>query len=465
MVSYVSIRGGKMTYRKYRKGAALLLSMIILALLSAWAVSINSMTNTNVQLAENQRKVNHARSSAESGLDVLRFWLDQFAIPSTTTAPAKFSNLVAFLQNDLPNITAYDEGAGLITVPAVILDSTAAESFSAEINADNPANAEILQVDVTGTSGTITRTIRVKYDFGPRVNPLFDYGIATKGPLQMTGNVDLEGASVDASVYIEAEGEETALEMIGKCTIAGDVSIVDPCADAQLSNASSIGGETGQDAIDNHVSFGEAPVEFPVPNPSYFEQYIQNTYDPNNVLTEYENVRIPAGTDPSFSGGVTLEGIVFIETPNVLVFTGHVDITGIIVGDGDANDNSGTNLITFLGTVSSYPVTDLPDESQFIDLKNETGTFLMAPGFSVSFGGNFNTLNGVIAANGIEFFGHAGGTVGGSVINYSNEPMTLTGNTDLFFENSGTVELPAGFDTEIILKYLPEYYCEVTPGL
>ncbi|GAH60067.1 unnamed protein product, partial [marine sediment metagenome] len=142
-------------------------------------------------------------------------------------------------------------------------------------------------------------------------------------------------------------------------------------------------------------------------------------------------------------------------------FSGHVDITGIIVGDGDVNDNFGTNLITFLGTVSSHPVTDLPDESQFIDLKNETGTFLMAPGFNVSFGGNFSTLNGVIAANGIEFFGNAGGTVGGSVINYSNEPMTLTGNSDLFFEHSGAVEVPAGFDFDIELKYDPASYSEV----
>jgi len=455
-----------MNCRKSYKGAALIISMIFVLIFSALAVSMAAMSGTNVQIAENLRKANRARACAESGLDILRFWLNQFSMPSTSAASAKFSNLVTFLQNDLtPNILFDYDGSSLTTTSPVTLDSTAAQTFSAKINADDPLDAEILQVDVTGTSGTITRTIRVKYDFGPRVNPLFDYGVATKGPLQLTGNVDLEGASVDASVYIEAEGEETALELIGKCTIAGDVSIVDPYADVQLSPSSSIGGETGQDAIDNHVSFGEAPVEFPVPNPGYFEQYVLNTFDPNNVLTEYENVRIPAGTDHSFSAGVTLKGIVFIETPNVLIFTGHVDITGIIVGEGDMNDNSGTNLISFLGTVSSHPVTDLPDESQFIDLKNETGTFLMAPGFSVSFGGNFNTLNGVIAANGIEFFGNAGGTVGGSVINYSNEPMTLTGNTDLFFERSGTVELPAGFDTEIILKYLPEYYCEVTPGL
>ncbi len=455
-----------MTYRKYRKGIALLLSMIILALLSVWVVSIGSMANTNVQLAENQRKVNHALASAESGQDILRFWLNKFSTSGTVAAPEKFNNLVSFLQNDLTsNITVNYGEYGLITVPAVILDSTTPETFSAEITVDKPTNAEILQVDVTGTSGAISRTISVKYDFGPRANPIFDYGVASRGPLELTGNVDLDGTSVNASVYIEAAGADTALDLIGKCSIAGDVSIVDPCANVQLSGNSSIGGEKGQDAIDNHVSFGVDPLEFPVPNPGYFEHYTTNTYDPNNVLTEYENVRIPAESDPSFSGGLTLKGVVFVETPNVLTFTGHVDITGIIIGAGDVNDNSGTNLMTFLGTVSSHPVEDLPEESQFEDLRNETGTFIMAPGFSVSFGGNFETLNGVIAANGVEFFGNAGGTVGGSIINYSNEPMTLTGNSDLFFERSGDDVVIAGFESEIVLYYLPEYYCEVIPDI
>jgi len=83
------------------------------------------------------------------------------------------------------------------------------------------------------------------------------------------------------------------------------------------------------------------------------------------------------------------------------------------------DDDSGTNKLIFRGNVESRSVGELPDESQFDGLRDEKGTFLMAPGFKVSFGGNFETLNGAIAANGIEFFGNAGGTIAGSVINYS----------------------------------------------
>jgi hypothetical protein len=197
-----------------------------------------------------------------------------------------------------------------------------------------------------------------------------------------------------------------------------------------------------------------------------FEQYvgvgaehIVTSGSSSNITLE--NVRIPAGVNPTFSGNVTIRGIVFIEQPNVVTFTGNTTITGIIAGDGDLADNSGTNQVNIIGSVVSNPVTDLPAESQFAQLRDETGTFMVTPGFSVSFGGNFDTLNGTIAANGVEFFGNAGGTIEGSVINYSNTPMTLTGNSDLIFNRSGITETPAGFTPELRLEYDPASYSEV----
>jgi len=453
-----------MTYRRCRRGVVLLISMIVLAILSAWAVSICSMSGVNVQLAENQRKANRARANAESGLDILRFWLGQVSMPSTTAADEKFSNLATFLQNNLTaNITPHYDGSSLITISPVTLDSIAGQTFSAKIIADDPSDAKILQVDVTGTYRTITRTIRVNYDFGPSPYPIFDYGVATRGPLHLAGNIELGGVNVavESSVYIESDVTEETLSIIGNSQIAGDCFFANPNPDVYLQGGqASIGGETGEEAIANHVHTAVDPVEFPPPNPDYFEHYVINTLDPSTYTTEttFENIRIPANTDPSFSGGVTLKGIVFVETPNVVTFTGNASITGIIVGDGDPNDNSETNRIIFLGTVDSLSVSELPDE--FGELKTETGTFLMAAGFSVSFGGNFETINGVIAANGIEFFGDAGGIINGSVINYSDTTMNLTGNSDLFF-NAATTEVPAGFETEIVLSYDSSSYSEV----
>ena len=451
---------------KSRKGAAILIAIIVLAILSAWAVAISSISGVNLQLAENQRKLNHARASAESGLDILRFWLGRIYMPGNTQPDDRFSYLANFLQTDLTDngisniATTYDSGTSTITVADVVLYSSAGQSFSSQIQ--QTSDIDILQMDVTGSSGTVQRTIRVNYNFGTRAHTVFDYGVATRGALILEGNILMSGANVelDAGVYIESN-DANALSIKGNSSIAGDVHITDPNAIVTLQGGqASIGGETGQDAIDNHVNFGAPSTEFPVPEPNYFRHYVQNTYDPNNVLTEYDNVLIPAGTNPLF-GAVTFRGIVFIEAPNIVLFGGNTEITGIIVGNGDLNDNSGTNQIWFTGTVTSYPVTDLPEEPQFEQLRDETGTFLMAPGFKAIFWGDFDTLNGAIAANGIEFGGNAGGTIDGSVLNYSGDPMTLGGNSDLFFNRSGTAQMPAGFGPEIILYYDPSSYSEV----
>ena len=454
--------------RSKNRGIVLIISMIFLVIFSALAVSMAAMSGTNVQIAENHHKADCARICAESGFDVIRFWLNRVSISGTTSENLRFSQIADSLQDTLTsecitNVTTSCNGS-VITIPSVTLDSPGEKSFYGTIT---PLDNETLQIDITGVYGAITRTIRANYKFGERAHNVFDFGVATKGPLSLSGNIELEGVnvSVEASVYIESENSNLALSIIGNSQIAGDVSIANPIANVDLQGGQAgIGGETGQEAIDNHVSFGVPSSEFPEPDPSQFESFVTSLIDPNtdtSVDATFENVRIAANTNPTFSGQVTLKGIVYIETPNVVEFTGSADITGIIVGDGNIQDNSGLNQIIFRGNVDSHPITELPHEEQFDGLHDQTGTFVMAPGFHVSFGGNFTTLSGVISGNGIEFFGNAGGTINGSVINYSDDQMILSGNSDLNFNRSGTTESPAGFVPEIVLEYNPSSYLEV----
>ncbi len=258
-----------------------------------------------------------------------------------------------------------------------------------------------------------------------------------------------------------------ALSIIGNSQIGGDVSICNSLAVVDLQGGKAgIGGETGQTAIDEHVELGVPQVEFPEPITSMYDDYapIANAMDATTDTSadaSYDNLRIPAGLNPHFSGNVALRGVIFIETPNVVTFTGNVDMTAIIVGDGDWTDNSGTNQINITGNVNSLPISDLPDEAKFDGLHDEIGTFIMAPGFSVSMGGSFATVSGSIAGNGISFFGNAGGTIKGSVINYSDEPMELSGNSDLLFNRSGLDKVPAGFLPYVVLYYDASSYREV----
>lgn len=454
----------KKLFCRRNRGAAFVVAMIFVLVFSALAVSMATLSGTNLQIAENQRKGDCARASAESGVEIIRFWLNRFSVAGATdpslvlnelSSPASVHSLPYDLtEQGITNITTSYDGTTL-TIPSVTLDSENSKSFSAVIT---QLDADTLQMDVTGVYKTMTRTIRANYDFGVRIHTVFDYGVATKGPLHLAGNIELEGANVtvESDVYIVSENSLLALEIIGNSSIAGDVHIGNPLATYDLQGGqASVGGETLPEA-DDHIITGYGEVEFPVPNPDYFEHYVVE--DINLAETTFTNVRIPPNTNPSFGGGVTMYGVVFIETPNLVTFTGHVTITGIIVGDGDVTDDSGTNRIDFLGTVSSNPVDDLP--GSFGELKNETGTFLMAPGFSLSFSGDFETINGAIAANGITFSGNAGGIIEGSVLNYSDTPMDLSGNNSLVFNRYADTEIPAGFEPEIVLKYDHTSYSE-----
>jgi len=450
------------------RGAALILSMIFVLVFSALAVSLATISGTNVQIANNQHKINSAFGSAESGLEIMRYWLNRVFIPNSTAPSAIFSTIAASLQNDLTinaitNITANYDGS-TITIPFVTLVSVDNTSFAASLRQlDN----DTVQLDVTGTNGQIRRTIRVNYDIEPYRSPIFDYGLATKGPLHINGNPSLTGINdpCEADVYIESQNDNLALIIKGNSDISGDISIVNPNAYVKLQGNISIGGETGQAAIDNHIFIGVGSTEFPTPSPEHFRDYatgdiIDSSTNTHGNMT-ITNAVVLAGTNPTFSGNVEINGIMFIESPNKVKFAGNLTITGLIVADGEPYSPSSENELTFAGNVHTYPVSQLPEEPEFLALRQETGSLILAPGFSASFGGNFSTLEGTIAVSGAEFSGNANGTIKGTVINYADTPMVLKGNVNLHFDRSANVQIPAGFDTTRVLEYDPSSYSEV----
>jgi len=448
------------------RGFALIISMIFVLVFSALAVSMATMSGTNVQVAENLRKANRARACAESGFDVIRFWLSQVAISGTTSPDQRFNQIADALQgeltaNSITNVTtSYSSSA--ISIPSVTLDSASASSFSAAIT---PLDTETLQIDVTGVYGSTTKTIRARYNLSERANNVFDFGVATRGPLTTKGNITIAGVNVavESNAYIESLNSFLALTMIGNSHIAGTVKIVNPVAGTDIGANAGVGGATGADAM-KHIEIGAPAVEFPEMVPAVFYSYATNVLTPSVDLKKpvtLTNILIPAGMNPKFSNEATLNGVVLIESPNVVEFTGGVIITGVIVTNGSPTDDSGTNQLIFRGHVANRSVALLPEESQFAGLQSQTGTFIIAPGFSVSFGGTMDTLGGAIAANGVEFFGDAGGKIRGSVINYADKAMTIWGNSDLYFNRSGLTKVPAGFVPEIVLKYNPASYSEV----
>ena len=462
------MRRSKRLIRYKRHGYTLLLSIIFIALFSALGTALATFSSSNIQIAHNQQEAGQALSSAHSGLEVVRYYLQNVGISASVAPADRLETLAtklqtAFYNAGASNMTAsYNSGTQTLSISNVTLNSQTNESFAAEVTYGG--DYDTLNIVITGSCQQLDRKVGVFYEFTEIGNPIFDFGIATKGPLSMQGNVDVDGfnENIEASVYIESMTATLALEMTGKSSIAGEVTIGNGGACVDISNQSSVCGEEGSDALD-HVTIGAGTCDFPVMSPTDFEHYTTgNVFDPNTDPTSnvtLTNIQIPQNTNPSFSGHAIIRGVMYIKAPNVVTFTGNAEIHGLIVAEGDVDNPSESNVLDFGGTVDSYDVSTLPEE-EFGSLTEETGTFILAPGFSTCFRGNFGTLNGVIASSGVEFQGNAGGTINGSVINYSGGCMTLDGNTDLVFNRSGVQKVPAGFEPSTTLAFVTNSYYE-----
>jgi hypothetical protein len=452
-----------------RRGSSLILALIFVAVFGALAVSMATMSGMNLQIAESQRRSDTARSCALSGVEVVRYWMNRVSISGTTPAEQRFAKVATSLETVLTNAGVTNIvptcSGSTVTLASVPLDAGAGQTFSAMLTRiDN----DTIRLDVTGQYRGISRTIRSHFVFDTRAHTVFDFGVASKGPVALTGNIDLDGVTIDveSNAYIESEDSLLALSIIGNSHIAGTVKIGNPLACVYLQGGrAGIGGATGDAATrEPYTQIGVGPTEFPEMTVSGFASYATTTIDASTNTSAdatFTNIRIPAGLNPTFSGHAILKGVMWIESPNVVTFTGTTDVTGIIVANGDPADYSGANKVVFQGNVNSWPVSSLPDVTAFAGLRDKIGTFLIAPGFKASFGGSFGTLSGAIAANGIDFHGNAGGIIRGSVINYASTQMTLSGNSDLYFNRSGLTNLPAGFTPELIIAYDRSSYSEV----
>ncbi len=450
-----------MSCLKSRRGIALIVSMIFVLVFSALGLAMAAMSGANVQVANNHRKVNLALGSAESGLEVMRYWLDPVMMPSSTPTSDWFNTIVDVVQDELAsnsvyNVTLADSGY----IAPVTLDSSAGSSFRAFMWID-PSLPAILNLYVRGSGGNnITRRIRTNFIVGPYEHPIFNYGLATKGPINFVNNPTLTGVTDnwEADIYVEASGAATAVTVGGNTNFDGNINIGNPVATVDFQGDVQIAGDHGQPAIDNHVTFGADAVDFPTPDANHFLPYVTGpTMDGTEDLTKgitLANMTIPAGMDPNFEGAVTINGILFVEPPNTVNFGSNVTLNGIIVAAGDLA-SPGSNSLTFGGNFDTGPY---PPDPIFDPIRHETGSSIIAPGFSASFEGNFSTLEGVMAVSGIHFSANCTALIKGTIVNYSDSPAVVEGNVTMNFDRINASKIPAGFDTFRVLHYDPSSY-------
>jgi Tfp pilus assembly protein PilX len=449
---------------KRRLGVASLLAIMLLTILAVLGLALGQIALGELNQAENASQANSAMLAAESGLNVLCWSLERLSVPRNASGDAA----AMALRNGL---AAHLEGSSLahgsivwsgnqVSVPAVALGHSQRFSALLTVEADNK-----VRVEVTGHSGGAVRRVAINCDLLPGSSPVFAYGIASRSPIRMTGNAGLEGVNApqEAQVLSATYSDLHAVDLTGNVGIDGDVFVSNPLGYVSLTGNVSIGGKSGTAAHD-HVHIGVGDVDFPEVDPTVFEPFATTVVDSStkfNGNRSFRNIRIKAGTNPTFSGNITLEGVIYIEAPNRIHFSGNTTITGVIVTEDAGEDVYDENTIKFSGNLSASGVEELPDEPDFAQLRQMPGSFILAPGFGLEFVGNFGTVGGGMAADEFKFTGNAGGLVRGMIINYSDSAFTLTGNSRIRFDRSSSPDIPPGFSLPQRIVLRPDTYVEL----
>jgi Tfp pilus assembly protein PilX len=467
-------RGGGRIRR--RRGVVSVLAMVYLVLFATLAIGAYAAITTSAQASYNQRDVNAARAAAESGMEFIRFQLYQLNIPHNTAPTAMFATVFTQLSTALNgtvnmhgDTVGIDPTGTVITIPSRgIANPIDADGTGSKFFVTITQDAQQLVVKTVGigrSSVSVGRGVQMKYAVAQRASSIFNFGVASNGTISMNGNTSITGATdpTKGSVLSADTVSSTPVTMAGSTLISGDVSMVNSSARISTTGSPTVGGYTpAQNGWSQHVHAGVTAPDFPQIDTSVFQQYATNTYVPGSKTLV--NTVIPPNTNPSFLGNTTIQGVLYIQTPNNVTFSGNLTVQGLIVVQNNPTGGTAGNALNFSGNVSASAISTLPANATFPAAERAlTNVFLLAPEYKVSFSGNFGTIGGSMIADQFSFTGNAGGTVTGSVVGLADLPMTLSGNSDIIINSTGTTAFPPGVFFGSNYAPLPDTWQEVHP--
>lgn len=452
------------------------MAMLFMILFSVLAIGFVALVSTSTQVAGNDLRANRAILAAESGMQFIRFHLWDLNLSHAGSGDELFDKVFEQLGNRL-NYTANLGGstigrnADVIHIPGDTNRWIDADSDGGKFRLTISRHGKELVVRSVGqyANTAAAKGLELTYAVFERPSAIFDYGIASKSPIEMIGNTSVQGKNNAADGSVLSTSYRTpALLMQGNSSVSGDVSFANPSISAlSITGNNKIGGYApGQSGFDEHVHFGIDEPAFPIIDTSAHKAWLDA--NAHQVITgnqggnkNFGSILIKANANPKFNGNTTIKGLVYIEAPNKVTFNGNLDLHGVIVVENNAPGDSTTNLIDFGGNVDFEGVHTL--DASYGTLRELDGAMLLAPNFKLSMRGNFGVIGGTIAADEMEFTGNAGGTIRGSVINLKDTRVRLQGNTDIIIESQGTSDTPAGMYFGSRYEPLPGSYLEVSP--
>jgi hypothetical protein len=446
--------------------------MMYLILFAMLALGYYASSNSNSQVAHNERRRLESLSAAESGMDFIRYQLAQMKIPPLTPEPQVLQEVYNDLAAQLDGTAnmggkkvGFNTGQTEINIPVGKGDwikLSGGGRFRAVITPyGRRITVKVIGAYADTFEGIASKAaVQLSYDTEEHPTDFFSHGMASRGTVFNDSKI-LTTGSPSSHADILSLSTANPPVTLSDAGIAGDITVVGSL-NPSIAAGTSVGGTTNQATIlADHVKRldpADLP-EFPTPDTSAYSQYAVNTYVAG--LPAYENIVIPPNTNPTFNGG-TIKGVVYIRKPNQVKFNGAVNITGVIVTENAAVGTLVSNTLTFQGNGGTkHGVDELPDLPQFLGLKKLAGSFVVAPGFDVTFTGNFGSVSGHIVGDKVTLKGSSDATITGSLIALKST-LTISNNGVL-----NLIEDPdlghAGLRFSERYVPLPNTYDEVKP--
>ncbi len=195
-----------MSARTNRRGLALILSMVFVLIFSALAVSMAAMSNTNAQVASEQRKAALALAAAHSGLECAKYVVSTIALPETpynfvseSEAAEVWSSLgdhlaaVALDGRSAPYSARFTDagGSGDQFIISDLNYGATATQFSLRF-CRYDTDPTTIKVRSVGTNGQIARQVNMDMKI-TKDSAVMTYAVASRGRMWLTGDTTIHG--------------------------------------------------------------------------------------------------------------------------------------------------------------------------------------------------------------------------------------------------------------------------------
>jgi len=449
-------------------GIVCVIAMLFLLLFVVLAVGFYFAMTMAGQLAGNERGAAASQIAAESGMEFMRYQLGCLDIPATKPADKIFEEVSIQLRARMLSTgnlgkrgVAYDgHSIAIPDDPTGYVQLTPNGCGFRAVLTD--AGNGVIRVKVTGTPGSapsnLGRAIELDYVTAFRPTPVFDYGVASAGKVQLknTAATKILGTPASSASVLSTSAASPSIAT-GAGPIGGDLGVLTARTQVSLGGGSVGGGTTSADILASHVKVLTAAPEFPWVDTTVFKKYATNTYAAG--ASYQKNIRVPANANPSFNAGDIIDGILYIESPNSVTFRGNATINGTIVFEN--TNGVAQNVLDFRGNVTPSKI---PAGSEFDGLRDlARGLAIAAPTASVTMSGSVDgEIAGSVIAARIDLAGSADLTIRqGSIVALSADPMMVEGKTVNIVGNASANPPYAGVRLRSWFKPMLSTYHEV----